>query len=223
MPQQDISDSAPKRADFGLLQDAFVFCCFNGLYKFNPELFGAWMEIFKSVPNGVFWLYRADPVAQANLKQMTSESGVDPDRLVFTSTIAKPDHLARLRLADLALDTFPCNGHTTTSDALWAGVPVLALKGQHFASNVSASILQAVGLPELIAANQPEYIARAIEIACDPSLLSQLRQSLQHNLKEAPWFNTALFVRDLEKAYQEMWRRFRAKKPVREIDVRELV
>jgi len=202
---QKISDKKLKRSDFGLPNKGFVFASFNQAYKITPETFASWMNILKRVPNSTLWLYEKMALASENLKAEAKKAGVDPDRLVFASHLPKEEHLARLKLADLGLDTFIYNGHTTTSDCLWAGVPVVTLKGKHFASRVSASLLTAIGLPELITHSPEEYEKLAIDLASSPQKLLSIHYSLLSKRLSEPLFDTQRFTRNLEKAYQQMW------------------
>jgi len=211
--EQKISDTPYQRRDFGLPDptpypsqegNAFVFSSFNQPYKIEPVMFDVWMRILKQIPDSVLWLLWRSPAAENNLKREAEIRGVSADRLIFTRRIVKAEHLARQRLADLVLDTRIYNGHTTTSDALWAGVPVVALEGSHFASRVSSSILRAIGLPELITRNLEEYERLAVRLASQPEELKLLRQKLAKNRLTQPLFDTPLFARNLEKLYKEL-------------------
>ncbi len=193
----------------GLPEDAFVFCSFNQAFKIEPVMFGAWMRIMQKIPAGVLWLLKKSDTQVRNLKREAVARGVEPHRLVFGEKMPKNGHLARHRLADLVLDTRIYNGHTTTSDALWAGVPVLALRGNHFASRVAASILMAGGLPELIAHDLDAYEEMAVRLARNPDQLGAMRRRLGKNRLNLPLFDTPKFVRELEYAYGEMWRLYR--------------
>jgi predicted O-linked N-acetylglucosamine transferase (SPINDLY family) len=171
------------------------------------------MDLLQALPGSALWLPASSPEILANLRREAGERGVDPQHLVFADRPPKELHLKRLALADLALDTRLYNGHTTTSDALWAGVPVVTLLGEHFASRVSASVLHAIGLPELIATSLEEYKAIALRYARDPALLGALRRKLARNRKTEPLFDTARFVRALERGYRAIWRRHAAGDP----------
>jgi len=192
------------REDFGLPEKGIIFCCFNRPTKIEPKAFGAWITILKKVPGSVLWLWKDNDLMVRNLKKEALKARVDPARLVFGDNLPNEKHLARLRLADLALDTFVYNGHTTTSDCLWAGVPVITLKGKHFASRVSASLLTAIGLPELITHSQKEYESLAIELATNPKKLGAIHESLILNRESCPLFDTKLFVKNLEELYKEI-------------------
>lgn len=202
--EQKIQDSRFKRTDFGLVEKRIVFASFNATYKITREVFGSWMRILKAVPDSVLWIYAPDKSVQNNLRKATSLAGSNPAMLVFAGNLPKDEHLARIRLADIALDTFTYNGHTTTSDCLWAGVPVITLKGNHFASRVSASLLTAIGLPELITRSVKEYEKLAIDLATNLKKLTAIRESLIMNRESYPLFNTQLFVKNLEDAYVKM-------------------
>jgi len=203
---QPIADKKITRADFGLPKKEFVFACFSRNYKIDAVMFAVWMNILKAVPQSVLWLLEDNSEAPKNLKKHAQKRGINPKRLIFAKKIKKDLHLARHRLADLALDTRIYNGHTTTSDALWAGLPVLTLQGKHFASRVASSILTAIGLPELITYSLKEYEETAIQLAKNPKKLIKLKNKLAKNRLTQPLFDTPRFVKDLEKAYQEMWK-----------------
>ncbi len=210
---QAISDKEWKPADFGLPQDGFVFCSFNQAYKIEPVMFDVWMDILRQVPGSILWLAHASETVKRNLRLEAHARGVMPERLVFAERLPlKADHLARHRLADLALDTRIYNGHTTTTDALWAGVPMITLQGGHYASRASSSILTAIGLPELIAQSPEAYKDLAVHLANHRDELETIRQKLAKNRTTAPLFDTQGFVRNLETAYKEMWKSFHAGK-----------
>jgi len=206
--QQVISDRRFERRDFNLPADGFVYCCFNQPYKIDAELFHIWMNILKSVDNSVLWLIERSPLAKENLIRAAEKAAVDPSRLIFTGFIPLADNLARLRMADLALDTRLYNGGATTSNALWAGLPVLTLLGNHWVSRMTASALHAIGMPELIAPNLEAYSQMAVYLAREPDLLGRLRRTLDRLRTKAPLFDTRLFTGHLEAAYQAMWARY---------------
>ena len=219
---QAISEKEWKKADFGLPENAFVFCSFNNTYKIEPILFDVWMKILRQVQDSVLWLFGGNSVTEENLKKEAEARGVNAERLVFSEKLPKKDeHLARHRLADLALDTRIYNGHSTTSDALWSGVPVITLRGTHFPSRVSSSILTAIGLPELIADTLDEYEDLAVWLAESSEELQAIRRRLAKNRSAKPLFDTPRFVRNLENAYKEMWNIFLAGEKPRQIEVRE--
>jgi protein O-GlcNAc transferase len=207
--QQAIAPRIWTKKEQGLPEKGFVFSSFNLPYKIDPLLFNRWMCILHQVPGSVLWLYKAAATAATNLAREAKGRGIDPQRLIFAEKLPKADHLARLQLADLALDTRIVNGHTTTSDSLWAGVPVLTLQGEPFAARVSASLLNAIGLPELIVKDLDAYERLAVRLATQPAKLQKLRIRLSQNRLTAPLFDTPAFVRHLESAYQKMWRLFR--------------
>jgi predicted O-linked N-acetylglucosamine transferase (SPINDLY family) len=200
-----ISERQFTRQELGLPEDGFVFCCFNNNFKIMPATFEGWMRILKVVEGSNLWLFQDNSWAVENLKKEAEKQGIAPDRLVFAVGMPLPDHLARHRLADLFLDTFPYNAHTTTSDALWAGLPVLTLTGQSFASRVAASLLNAIGLPEMITGTQGEYEALAIELVLNPQKLAAIKLKLANNRLIAPLFDTRLFTNNIEMAYIKMY------------------
>ncbi len=196
------------RENSGLPENNFVFCCFSTSYKFDPVMFERWMRILKRVEGSVLWLLAGDQSVGCNLKREAKSRGVEADRLLFAAKLPKEEHLARLGLADLALDTRIVNGAITTSDALWSGVPVVTLQGDHFASRMSASILAAVGLPEMVTTNLADYESLAVRMASHPRDLARIKRTLTHNCSTKPLFNTSLFVMHLEYAYEQMWQNF---------------
>jgi len=208
--KRQVAPVAPTRADILLPEDAFVFTCFNNAYKLSRPVVGSWIRLLKACPNSLLWLYYINDSAQANLQQELISNGVDPSRVILAPFVDQPDHLARLRLADLFLDTLPYNAHTTASDALFAGVPVITCLGPTFASRVAASLLQAVGLPELITNSLEEYETLAQKLASDPALLGSLRERLSRDRLHHPLFDTARLTRHIEAAYttmMETWQR----------------
>ncbi|HMK88288.1 MAG TPA: tetratricopeptide repeat protein [Methylocystis sp.] len=203
------SDVAPARADAGLPQQGFVFCSFNNSWKFSPRLFDIWMRLLKTVGGSVLWLRADNGPAERNLRREAQARGVDPNRLIFAPRVKTvEDHLARHRLADLFLDTLPYNAHTTASDALWAGLPVLTCTGQSFAGRVATSLLEAIGLPELATATLTEYEALALALARDPARLAEIKARLARNRDALPLFDSDRFCRGLEAAYVRMWGRW---------------
>lgn len=197
----------PSRVELGLPEDGFVFCCFNSSSKLGPEVFGVWMRLLRQVPGSVLWLLADHGAAGRNLIREAARCGVPAERLVFAQRLPHVEHLARLTQADLFLDTLPYNAHTTSSDALWAGVPVLTCCGQAFAGRVATSLLHAVGLPELVTSTWADYEAEALRLASSPARLQSLRERLAQRRKQAPLFDTARFRRHLEAAYTVMWQR----------------
>ena len=203
-----ISERQFTRQELGLPESCFVFCCFNNNYKILPATFEGWMRILKAVEGSVLWLFQDNSWALENLKKEAKKQGIAADRLVFAERLPLPEHLARHRQADLFLDTFPYNAHTTTSDALWTGLPVLTLMGRSFASRVAASLLNAIGLPEFITSTQEEYEALAIELALNPKKLANAKLKLDKNCLTAPLFDTPLFTKNLEAAYLKIMERY---------------
>lgn len=209
-----VIDAQPQtRAAHGLPEKAFVFCAFNNTYKLTPEFFDIWMRLLAAVPDSVLWLASADASVQRNLRAEAERRGVAPERLVFSPRIRYAEHLARLQLADLFLDTLPFNAGTTASDALWAGVPVLTCAGRAFSARMAGSLLRAIGLPELITGNLATYEARALELASNPAALSELRARLASNRTTHPLFDTRRFTRHLEQAFLAMQQRVDAGLP----------
>ena len=202
--RQPIAEAAGSRAAHGLPDRGFVFCSFNRTYKIEREIFGAWMRVLAAVPDSVLWLLGGSSATQDNLRAAASHAGVAPARLIFAPRQAKPEHLARHRLADLFLDSHTCNAHTTASDALWAGLPLLTWPGGSFAGRVAASLLHAIGLPELIVSTLVDYERMAIELSRDRERLAALRARLAANRVTMPLFRTEQYARQLEAAFQEM-------------------
>jgi predicted O-linked N-acetylglucosamine transferase (SPINDLY family) len=203
-----IAARTPGRAEVGLPPAGFVFCCFNNNYKITPLVFDIWMRLLRQVPGSVLWLFEANEVAAGNLRREAERRGVQLERLVFAPRLPLEEHLARQRLADLFLDTLPVNAHTTASDALWAGVPVLTCQGQAFAARVAGSLLKAVDLPQLVTKSLEEYEQRALELATNPTLLGDIRAQLAASRSHTPLFDTARCCRHLESAYLTMWQRY---------------
>jgi len=199
-----ISQRTPTRGECGLPQNAFVFCCFNNPQKITPEIFAIWMRLLQATEGSVLWLITGIAKAAANLRLEAEKRGVAPERLIFAPKASVADHLARHRLADLCLDTLPYNAHTTASDALWAGLPVLTCLGETFAGRVAASLLKAIGLDALITHTLAEYEALALRLARDPAYLAALKDTLIRNRDESPLFDTQSATRHIESAYLTM-------------------
>ncbi len=202
-----IPAETPTRAAAGLPEQGFVFCCFNASYKITPDVFASWMAILTRVPGSVLWLLSAQPQVIANLRREAEAAGVAPERLIFAPHAPLRRHLARLRLAGLVLDTLPYNAHTTASDALFVGVPLLTRPGETFASRVGASLLTTLGLPELIAGTTEDYVERAVTIGNDPTLAKALHDKLADQVATSPLFDMDRYTRDLEAAYTTMMER----------------
>ena len=203
-----ISDRVFARQELGLPGTGFIFCCFNNCFKLTPEVFATWMRILARQEDSVLWLSDANAAAVANLRKSASQLGVDERRLIFAKRMdSLPEHLARLRVVDLFLDTHPYNAHASAVDALWAGVPVLTYAGKSFASRVAASLLRAAGLPQLITHSLPEYEEMAVSLAADRELLGQIRAALAQSRATASLFDTERYVRNLEAAYETIYER----------------
>jgi predicted O-linked N-acetylglucosamine transferase (SPINDLY family) len=189
------------RADYGLSENGFVFCCFNQTVKITPEVFGRWMNLLRTVTGSVLWLLDDNPWATRNLIAAAQIEGVAGERIVIAPRLPVAEHLARYRAADLALDTFPYTSHTTGSDALWLGCPLVALSGETFASRVSGSLLMSCGLADLITHNLDEYEALAHKLATDAGYLQAVSTRVAEARDRAPLFDSERFTRDLEKLY----------------------
>jgi len=203
--KRKIAENAPTRQKMGLPEHAFVFCCFNAVWKITPAIFDIWMQLLHQVEGSVLWLIWDNESAERNLRKEAQRRGIDPSRLVFAGRLPFDEYLARDCLADLFLDTLPYNAGTTASDALWVGLPVLTCKGKAFAGRMAASLLHAVGVPELIACNLEEYKALALKLARNRALLAEIKAKLVRNRNTYPLFNTDRFARHIEAAYTTMW------------------
>jgi len=202
--QRAIAERAQTRADHGLSPAGFVFCNFNQSYKLTPDIFTCWMRIMREVPGSLLWMLEANETFHANLRAATEQEGISGTRLIFAPIIPIEDHLARLTLADLFLDTLPYNAHTTASDALWAGLPLLTCRGTAFAGRVATDLLLAMDMPELVTSNLNEYEKLALRLAREPALLGSLRDKIAANRPQSPLFDTGLYRRHLESAYRTM-------------------
>jgi predicted O-linked N-acetylglucosamine transferase (SPINDLY family) len=206
-----ISDRVITREELELPPTGFVFCCFNNSYKITPRTFDSWMRILTRVDDSVLWLAQNNPTTAGNLRREAALRGVSPERLIFANRISSlPLHLARQRMADLFLDTLPFNAHSTTMDALWAGLPVLTCVGESFAGRVAASLLTTIELPELIASTPEQFEDLAVQLASHPQRLAEIRQKLAHNKVKTPLFDTRLFATHLEVAYTKIYERYQA-------------
>ena len=214
-----IAEECPSREAMGLPHNSFIFFCFNNNYKITPDTFSVWMRILKRVGNSVLWLLKDSSEAEHNLRDAATRSGVDPSRLIFASRVPLPQHLARHRLADLFLDTLPYNAHTTASDALWAGLPLMTCVGESFPGRVAGSLLNALNMPELIVSSMSEYEELAVGLATNVERYREVREKLANNLHRAPLFNTELFARNLENAFIKIYERYRAGSPVDHISI----
>lgn len=204
------AEAAPTRASLGLPEDAIVFCSFNNPYKVSPEEFDIWMKLLKLVPDSVLWFYALDDVIHDNILAEAKRRGIGEERIVFAGFAKQEEHLARLPLADIFLDTFNVNAHTTASDALWAGVPVVTKVGKQFAARVAASLLHTVDLDELTAATPQQYQAIALKLARDPEYLADVKARLQDSIKLGPLYDTESFTRNFEALMEKAVERFDA-------------
>ncbi len=220
--KRSIAKNTPTHAEVKLPEKGFVFCCFNNNYKISPNVFDIWMRLLSKVEGSVLWLLECNPAASRNLRFEAEQRGIAPERLVFASRINLEDHLARHRLADLFLDTLPYNAHTTASDALWAGLPVITCMGNAFAGRVAGSLLNAIGLPELITHTLQEYENLALKLATTPEMLSELRLKLALNRKTHPLFDTNRFCCHIESAYFTMWEQYQRREPYTNFSVKPI-
>ena len=205
--QRSLSEISISRLDLGLPEEGFVFCSFNNAYKITPSTFALWMRILKTVDESILWLLVSNDETSKNLIKEAKKLGINKNRLVFAKYVPVEEHLNRIKHADLFVDNLPYNAHTTSSDALRMGLPVLTCVGKSFASRVAASLLNAVGLPELITTTQQEYEVLAVELAKNPKKLKAIKDKLAKNLPSAPLYDTPLFTRHLESAYKKMYNR----------------
>ena len=217
--RQRTVDEPLTRAEYGLPETGIVFCCFTRPVKIRPVLFTAWMEILRAVPGSVLWLYAPEQDVIDNLRRTAADHGIAPERLVFAGGIAQPRYLARYRAADLTLDTYPYGSHSTGSDSLWAGCPLLTLRGETFPSRVAGSIVTAAGLPELATDSLADYTAMAIRLGRHPEELAALRRRLQDSLPTMPLFDTPQMARDLEAAFTAVWQRHRDGQPPQHVSL----
>ena len=202
---RSLAAQVPSRAEVGLPESATVFCCFNGVHKIHPATFERWLTILSRVPGSVLWLLGSNDATNERLRDHAARRGIGKERLVFAQKLANPFHLARYTLADLFLDTTPYGAHTTASDALWSGVPVLTLSGQSFASRVCGSLVRAAGIPELITQSGEEYVERAVSYGNDRAALAALSERLRRTRDRCVLFDMPSLVRHLEGLYQTMW------------------
>jgi predicted O-linked N-acetylglucosamine transferase (SPINDLY family) len=220
-PNDDLGavSPAPTRQAVGLPRDAFVFCCLNNPGKITPETFAAWISVLRATPTSVLWLYEGAPGVAANLRAHATRAGIDAGRLVFAAPAPHAEHLARHALADLVLDSWPYGAHTTASDALRMGVPLLTLPGKSFASRVGASLLAALGLPELIAVDTDAYVVTAGRLARSRSEIGALKRRLASAVETSAVFDPARFVTGLETAFQTLSDRHRVGSAPRDLDL----
>ncbi len=214
-----ITGEPPSRSELGLPKQAFVFCCFNNSFKITPDVFDIWMRILQRVESSVLWLLEDNSAAVVNLRAEAERRGVASHRLIFAPRAPHGAHMARHRAADLFLDTLPYNAHTTASDALWMGLPLLTCLGDSFAGRVAASVLTALELPELIAASPDDYEARAVALATNPLELARVKQKLAENRFTKPLFNVKRYARYIERAFTQMYARYQAGQPPEDIHI----
>jgi predicted O-linked N-acetylglucosamine transferase (SPINDLY family) len=200
-----VDDGIPTRAGAGLPEEGFVFCCFNGTQKITKFTFERWLEILKRVPDSVLWLLSAAESSHTRLKAYAEKNGIDPARIIFAAKLANPYHLARYPLADLFLDTTPYGAHTTCSDALWMGVPVLTYAGRSFPARVCGSLVTSAGLPELVCNTPEDFVDRAVHFGRNPSQVTALKDRLKANRDTCVLFDTPRLVAGLERLYAGMW------------------
>jgi len=200
-----IAKDVPSRTALGLPENGFVFCNFNQSYKLTPDIFTCWMRLLKQVDQSVLWLLKAKPPFEANLAKQAEQHGVDPSRIRFAPSLPLDQHLARLKQADLFVDSLPYNAHTTASDALWAGLPLVTCRGTAFPGRVAASLLNAAGMPELVTENMEAYERLALRLVRDAQMLAGVKRKLADNRLNCPLFDTDLFRKNLESAYATMW------------------
>ena len=203
--KREIADLALKRSDFNLPDKGFVFCCFNQIYKISPKEFNIWMRLLKKVNHSVLWLIKSNKWVEQNLSKEAKQQGIDPSRIVFAEKLSHSKHLARHKHADLFIDTFNINAHTTASDALWAGLPIVTKQGKQFSARVASSLLTACGLPELITKNEKEYEELIYELATNPKKLKTISLKLSENKKSKPLFNTKQYTNNFENGSQKTY------------------
>jgi predicted O-linked N-acetylglucosamine transferase (SPINDLY family) len=209
---REVSPRQPSRSEAGLPEDGMVYCCFNGVHKINRFTFDRWLMILARVPGSVLWLLSSTDATKERLRSYASQRGIAPERLVFAEKVANPVHLARYVLADLFLDTTPYGAHTTASDALWMGVPVLTLSGRSFASRVCGSLVRAAGIPEMVCTSAEEYVDRAVAFGNDVASLQTCRETLRAGRDSCTLFDMPSLVRHLEELYQRMWQQYEEKR-----------
>lgn len=208
--QREVSSSQASRSEAGLPENAMVYCCFNGAHKINQFTFDRWLTILARVPGSVLWLLSSTEATDDRLRTYAGKHGIAPERIVFAQRLANPAHLARYALADLFLDTTPYGAHTTASDALWMGQPVLTMSGRSFASRVCGSLVRAAGIPEMVSTSAEEFVERGVALGNDPTSLAPLRETLRARRDSCTLFDMPLLVRHLEGLYQRMWDEFQS-------------
>ena len=218
---RELSNRHMTRRDMGLPEDAFVFCCFNNNYKITSSEFDIWMRLLNKIEGSILWLRQSNQWSELNIKKEAQRRKVDPERVVFAGSVPVAEHLARQRLADLFIDTFSFNAHTTATEALWTGLPVVTKMGQGFAARVAGSLLNSVGLPELITKNEHDYEMLILELATNQSKLSKIRKKLAANLLEQPLFDTEQYTKHIEDGYQQAYQNYFEGNPPKTITVQK--
>ena len=193
-----------QKSDFGLSEDTFIFACFNANNKITLEEFEIWMSLLKKVKNSIFWLYKSNDYSIINLKKEAEKQGIQSERIIFADRVSNEDHLARIKFADLFLDTFNYNAHTTASDALWAGIPIITKQGESFSARVCSSLLAALNLEQLVTKDNAEYENLAYKIASDKSYLMSIRKKLKEEKLTSSLFDSKKFTKNLENIYEEL-------------------
>ena len=218
---RELSERHMTRRDMGLPEEAFVFCCFNNNYKITSSELDIWMRLLNKVEGSVLWLRQSNQWSELNVKKEAQRRKIDPERIVFAGRVPMAEHLARQKLADLFIDTFSFNAHTTAAEALWTGLPVVTKTGQGFAARVAGSLLNSVGLPELITKNEHHYEMLILELVTNPSKLSKIRKKLVANLLEQPLFDTEQYTRHIEDGYQQAYQNYFENNPPKTITVKK--
>ena len=216
---RELSQKPVTRGDMGLPEDAFVFCCFNNNYKISLAEFDIWMRLLHNVEGSVLWLRKSNELSKINMIKEANKRNIDKSRLIFADRVPMDEHLARQRLADLFIDTFTYNAHTTATEALWAGLPVVTKAGQGFASRVAGSLLHAIGLPELVTTTERDYEHLIQELATNPKKLTEAKNKLAANRLTQPLFNTKMYTEYLESGYQQAYQNYLDGNPPRTITV----
>jgi predicted O-linked N-acetylglucosamine transferase (SPINDLY family) len=219
LSKRDLSNRSFLKKEFGISEHSFVFCSFNNSYKINPRIFGIWLKILKQVQNSTLLIMLENDSAKINLIKESKARGINSNRLIFVSKLPIEEHLKRIQVADLFLDTFPCNAHTTASDVLYAGVPLLTLQGKSFASRVAASLLKAIDVPELITSSQEEYEQLAIELASDSKKLRTIKNKIIQGIKSSSLFNTEEFAKNIEAGYLKAYEAYQNGKDLSDIAI----
>mgnify|MGYP003951901365 CR=1 FL=1 len=217
---QKISNKIFTKDELNLPKNSFVFCCFNQNYKITPSVFDIWMRLLKKVEKSVLWLIKDNDVAAYNLKKEAEKRGIRSDRIIFAEHIPISEHLARHKVADLFVDTFPYTAHTTCSDALWSGLPVITRMGQSFASRVAGSLLNAINLKELITKTEKEYENLILKLSKNPKKIKEIKNKLKKNRLKKPLFNSKLYTKKIEYAYKKIYERYKSDLPLKNIEIK---